>query len=330
MIVRCLLVLLTPAVAAAQIVYYPRIEITEVLIDPVGVNAGRQVVEFEVGNAPVDTTSFVFVVGSSAVPFPSLVLPAGQRLRAHLGASGVSSVADLYFPTCPTLAAADSIAIYDQNALQVPAALVDFVAWGSSSAPLSNIAVLAGRWPSTLVFAVPPTVEGATLANRRDARIAWIGPDAWYRDTTPTLGLPNDPGMTWNLAQGCTSPMYPPAITTNDVLDSGPWVGQTHTLVFGNLPLPSGLLFLAFGVNSPGPVDLVTFGMPGCYLHVAPDTILVVGHALGFGQFTYQIPGGQQLVGFQYHVQALVPDPAAANPAHALMSNALIMRIGSR
>ncbi len=330
MIVRCLLVLLTPAVAAAQIVHYPRIEITEVLIDPFGGNAGQQVVELEVGNAPVDTAGFVFVAGSTAVPLPQLVLPAGQRLRAFLGASGVSSIADLYLPNCPPLAAADSIAIYEQNTLQVPAALVDFVAWGNGNAPLANVAVLAGRWPSTLVFAVPPTQEGATLANRREARIAWIGPDAWYRDTTPTLGLPNDPGMTWNLAQGCLAPQYPPAITTNDVLDSGPWVGETHTLLFGYLPPPSGLLFLVFGVNSPGPVDLVTFGLPGCYLHVAPDSIIAVGHALGFGQFVYQIPGDQQLVGFRYHVQALVPDPAAANPAHALMSNALILQIGSR
>lgn len=330
MLVRSLLVLLTPAVAAAQITYYPRLEITEVLIDPVGANAGHQIVEIEVGNAPVDTTGHVLVVGATAVSFPQLVLPAGQRLRAHLGAAGVSSSADLYFPNCPTLAVADSIAIYDANTLQVPAALVDFVGWGNAVVPLANVAVLAGRWPTTLAFAVPPTQEGATLANRREARIAWIGPDAWYRDRTPTLGLPNDPGMTWNLAMGCTAPAYPPAITTNDVLDSGPWVGETHTLVFGYLPQPSGSLFLAVGVQSSGPVDLVTFGMPNCYLHVVPDSILVIGHALGLGQFTYPLPADQGLVGFRYHAQALVPDPAAPNPARALMSNALILQIGSR
>lgn len=322
--------LLLSASLAAQIQYYPSIEITEVLIDPVGVDAGRQVVELEVGNAHVDTLGHVLVVGATAVPFPVLHLPAGQRLRAHLGANGVDTLADLYFPTCPTLSAGDSLAIFAQNTLQTPGALVDFVAWGSANAPLVNVAVQAGRWPSTLVTATPPTQEGASLANRRDARIAWIGPDAWYRDTTPTLGLPNDPGMTWNLAQGCTSPAYPPAMTTNDVLDSGPWTGATHTLVMGYLPPPSGYLFLAFGLQAPGPVPLASFGLTDCYLHVVPDAMVLVGHAFGFAQYTYQVPSSQAFVGVRYHAQCLVPDATANNPAQALMSNALLMRIGSR
>jgi hypothetical protein len=228
----------------------------------------------------------------------------------------------------PVLTTSATLAIFDSNQFTNAASLVDFVSWGGGTG-LIQVAVQAQRWPSTLVSAVLPTLEGASLANRTFARWTQTGPDAWYRDTTPTLGLPNDPGGTLNLANACTSPAYPPEIGVTS-FDAGPWLGESYRLIFGYLPMSPGTFFLVLGGDTIGPRDLGPFGMPNCAFYVRPDAVIPVPFTQGLGSLIFSVPALPQLVGYRFYMQAFVPYPQAANAASALVSNAVIGIIGSR
>jgi hypothetical protein len=319
---------LLAAIAIAQNPY-PRLELTEVLVDPIGPNAGNQIVEITVNHTlAVDATGFQLVSWPNAAPFPPITLPTDQILRLHLGTAGMNTIADLFFPTMPVLTANATLAIYDSNQFTNATSLVDFVSWGGGTGLIQQ-AVQAQRWPSTLVSAVLPSQEGATLANRTFARWTMIGPDAWYRDTTPTLGLPNDPGATFNVANACTMPAFPPEIFVSG-FDAGPWLGETYRLDFSYLPPSSGTLLLVLGAAQIGPLDLAAFGMPNCAFYVRPDAVLPVPFAQGTGSITLLVPALPQLVGFRLYMQAFVPDPQAGNAALALVSNAMVGIVGSR
>jgi hypothetical protein len=111
-----------------------------------------------------------------------------------------------------------------------------------------------------------------------------------------------------------------------------PRSGRDFVVDLRNLPI--GLAFLVTGLSAttsslgPLPVDLTGLGLPGCFLHVSDDVILL---AFGGGQSAVQvmsIPNSSVLVGMQFHQQALVPDPGWPNPLQASMSAAMTGTIG--
>ena len=92
----------------------------------------------------------------------------------------------------------------------------------------------------------------------------------------------------------------------------------------------TGSALLAFGVNYGNAISMAPFGMPGCDLVVSLNVIVPVRTTANLGVFTTMIPRDNRLTGVTVYLQSLVFDNAVPNPARALMTNALIMKVGSR
>lgn len=109
------------------------------------------------------------------------------------------------------------------------------------------------------------------------------------------------------------------------------WLGSTLDLTAGGLPLSSGLLAMGFSDQSYGatplPLDLSSYGMPGCMLRVAPDaTALLVG-ANNTVSWQIPIPNQQSLLGIPFWQQVLAPAPGV-NPAGMVTSASMRGTVG--
>jgi len=109
-----------------------------------------------------------------------------------------------------------------------------------------------------------------------------------------------------------------------------PRIGQTMTVDLVNLPAQVAVMMVGLSnTNSafgPLPLDLTTFGMPGCLGRVSPDvTVLVTGSP---ATFSFAMPGSPTLVGLRFYQQALVLDPLVANPARLVVSDAAAATVG--
>ena len=100
-----------------------------------------------------------------------------------------------------------------------------------------------------------------------------------------------------------------------------------------NLPAGGGFAFMVLGFDNtswnglPLPLDLTSFGMPGCTGYVRVDAAVLVPQVSGTLSFSMAIPGG--LEGIVFHQQCLSLDPAAGNPAGAATSNAGTAVVGN-
>jgi alpha-tubulin suppressor-like RCC1 family protein len=98
--------------------------------------------------------------------------------------------------------------------------------------------------------------------------------------------------------------------------------------------LPQSMAFLAVGfdnLSSPVgalPLDLGTRGMPGCKWNVRVYASLLMLGVSGAVTFSTAIPNRPDVVDRVFHVQALIPDPAA-NAAGAVVSAAATGVVGS-
>lgn len=321
-----ILLLLSPF-ATAQVT---RLEFTEVLVDPVGADAGQQVIEYQnTGNVDIDTSTWYLAAGSTTTALPKLIIPIGTIGRIHVGKNGASSKADLYLPTHRTLSKSDSLAFFKSQSFGDPKALVDFVSWGGGQGYIA-LAVQANEWGSTFETVTLPKSEGHTIAHfMRDAYGRGNSATDWYQDGTPTLGVANDPGSMFNVGFGC------PSMTNRPSLGSGrpegrPWIGETWELDLYNLPYSLGTALVFFGIKPVTPIPLDPLGVTGCTLNLKIDVILPVPHNQGSGKLQALVPKDPALVGSQFYTQALILDPTYVNPAHAATTNCLILKIGSR
>ena len=95
--------------------------------------------------------------------------------------------------------------------------------------------------------------------------------------------------------------------------------------------LPQNLAVLGMGFSKPPqPVSLAGLGMPGCSLHIDVDAVALLSGQWNRAKFGLSIPSRASLVGLHFYQQALVLDPAAGNPAGAVMSNAAEGVVGHR
>lgn len=311
--------------AAAQ--FHVRFE--EVLVDPVGVNAGAQVVELiNEANRPIDLTGYHLGGAGVLVPMPPITLPIGQITRVFVGAAGASDPANIYLPTMPTLGSSDALALLSSSDINDPAALVDFVSWGRGQY-LIGLAVRAGQWPSTLVSARVPA-EGESLAHYGPS--SFVGPDApdsWFVDGTPTLGLPNDPGAVFSRALGCPWLAQGPGLGLARV-ETRPWIGERFEVDVFNLPASAGPVLMAFGVAHLPATPLDVIGMPGCAWHVSIDVLVPLPSVQGLAVFATVLPRAPSLVFANLHAQAIVLWAGAGNQAQAVVTNSAVFTIGSR
>ncbi|MFO1077217.1 MAG: lamin tail domain-containing protein [Planctomycetota bacterium] len=317
--------LLVASFAAAQ----DRVRISEILIDPVGPNAGNQIVELHnYGNLTIDLTGWNLVVTNATVGLPGIALPAGQYTQLHVGANGVSNPGDIFLPGMPVLGASGSLALFRSPLIANPADLVDFVSWGGGQGAIA-VAVAANLWPSPTDTVQPPAIEGHTMASYDQYVYSSNGgSESWFDDGTPTLGARNDGGAIFATGYGCPQSVYGPQIGSGENHDR-PWIGESWRLETGYMPVLPTLLWVAIGVQPFAPLALDGFGIPGCFWSVSPDVVLLRFVQTYPDPIFLQLPASTALIDFPLDFQALVPAPNA-NPAGLLPTRAGVAYPGSR
>ena len=129
------------------------------------------------------------------------------------------------------------------------------------------------------------------------------------------------------LGPGCPGSLGVPLLNATP-----PYLGQTVATSCSNLPAVT-FAWLVLGFSStnwggnPLPLDLASFGMPGCAARLSIDAT-VGGLATG-GVFAnaFLLPADPAMAGSWFHLQSLVLD-LPANAGGAVVSNALRLRIG--
>lgn len=116
------------------------------------------------------------------------------------------------------------------------------------------------------------------------------------------------------LAQGCAGTR---GRATVSAPSGGPGLGQSFSLVFGDLPLGTTSVIGFLGLSHvsfqglPLPLDLGALAMPQCTLDASMDLVLPVPAAAGAARLDVPIPAGSGLLGLWLFPQAVVPDPGA-------------------
>ena len=283
------------APAAAQLAF------NELLIDPGGLDTGRQVVEL------VNTTSGSFTPTGwqlcapfTYAPLPSFAVPRGGIVRIFIGKSGIDTPTQWFMPLMRTLLHADTLLLYKSMNFNNSADIIDFVGWGGGSGRIGQ-AVSVGQWPSISATVPQPPV---------DHTIAWIGtgdaPAAWYRDGTPTLGSANGHGAVSVLGSGCPTSKGPALLLAPSPAVDG---NIDFLLAVSGAPPSAGVVFL-IGVQPAGGVPVL-----GCPIEALPVASVARGASVA-GVATlplsHYVPG-LSLSGSVLFYQALVADPSASN-----------------
>ena len=147
------------------------------------------------------------------------------------------------------------------------------------------------------------------------------------------LDLPVTPRVL-TYGQSC-APLSGPTPTLDATPGSIPRLGQSFSVRVSNLPnfLTVAIPFYGFSRTTwnglPLPLELSTFGMPGCYLQAQ-----VLSNSIAFGFFGYadwsmQIPNISDFAGLNLFFQAFIPLPTAGNSAGGVVTNAARVVLGN-
>lgn len=258
------------------------------------------------------------------------MIPAGGILRVHFGRKGLSGPADMFLPGFKELGLSDSIALYRSNQFNKPEDMLDFVSCNGGQSRIYE-AIKALEWPTSLTSVPLPRTAGATIAHYAEDSYGHNSnsPDGWFADHTPTLGLPNDPGSIYSMYSGCAG--YANGISMGLLTKfHRPWIGERWDITLYNMRQAAGTAWIVFGRKYGKVISMKPFGMPGCNLVVSLDVIVPVRTTLTKGVLSMTIPRDVSFTGLAIYAQGLVPDNSVPNPAKALLTNALVARIGSR
>lgn len=167
-----------------------QVRITEALVNPLGADAGQQVVEISnFGATAVSISGWRLVAATGLAVLPAgKTLGAGAHYLVHLAADGTNDPLHYYTGSgfAPVSAAANSLALYAATgSVGEASALRDFVQWGAAAQAGEATAAAAGLW--TAGEYVPITSEGNSM---QLCESTGIGVSAWI-EATPTLGAPN-------------------------------------------------------------------------------------------------------------------------------------------
>jgi|GEM_PF-2991002 len=133
--------------------------LSELLLDPVGANAGMQKLElWNSGSSDMDAGNFVLHFGDQSFELPKgAVIPAGGFLVIHIGMAGSDDALNVYAPMLGELTASKGDALLATRDGQ----LTDYVQWGEPGQSFESAAQAEGQWPEG--YACPTPVEGASL-----------------------------------------------------------------------------------------------------------------------------------------------------------------------
>jgi hypothetical protein len=149
--------------------------IQEILVDPIGPNAGQQFVElFNSSNSPVDIGGWMVTDGFNSHTFAyGFQLDPGACVVLHLGASGTDSATEQFVPSFGELQASGSMVL-----LRNGSELVDFVEWGAAQQNFEGTADQLGEWTAGDFVALP--AEGLSFHYDGNANnsTAWLEANA--------------------------------------------------------------------------------------------------------------------------------------------------------
>jgi len=245
--------------------------IGEILLDPAGVNTGRQVVEIR------NLTDKLIVLDQEDIwlrfppnawrfPAGSLIDPRGT-LIVHLNKSGEHQANEYFTGSQRNLKTADSIALYRTNLFQEPAQLLHFVQWGAGAQGGEDVAVAKGIWPAGQAIDVSDLRPGASVVYLRDQEGVGVPSadeaiGAWCLDGSPSLGESNDE---------CTTPAVQSGVRFHEIGlrgtngSSASFVEITNT---GSVLEDLGTLSLAIDGVDIYEFPLGTIVVPGGYVVV--------------------------------------------------------------
>lgn len=171
--------------APMQVPVPGKIVINEVLYDPVGNNAGHQLVELKnIGTEPVELNDWWFCARQDYSQIPNVTLDGGSYLILHIGDNGTNTPTEVFLPTMLTLQSISDLNLYDNPDFCNPGSMVHFVQWGGVP-PTSreSEAVDAGFW--TANDFVPGVSEGHSIEYTGTGNAS----ADWFEQSNPSIGF---------------------------------------------------------------------------------------------------------------------------------------------
>ncbi len=322
-----------PAVLVAALLFGStvpaQLAISEVLVDPVGTNAGKQIVEVtNITNSSFTPTGWWICAPLTYASIPKVAIPAGGVVKFHLGASGTSTKSDFYFPFFRALGTADVFLLFKSNFFLNNSDIIDFVSWGGGTLRIGQ-AVAVKLWESSTASVTLPKGEGKTIQWNGQAHAS----TAWVSDAPASLGKPNQIGVASTFGAGCGGNATTPKMAI--AAGSRPKLGGTFTIGIPSLPTSKpGTTTLIIGVSKSSwgtnklPMDLGPLGMPKCSLLVSFDLLVPLPNPSGTVIVPFRIPNTVSLLGARFFLQAYAAE-AKANALGAVITNAIDGRAGN-
>jgi len=136
----------------------------------------------EVGNLGPDAgdlTGHWLAVDPFYLELPSTVLAAGKSVVVSMDVDADPDLVVAAAGLLPPLnATSGEVGLYTSGDFGDPAAMVDYLVWGSTNQVRYPVAVAAGLWPEDVVVIVDAGATGLTIADRTEP-----GPQGWVSIT---------------------------------------------------------------------------------------------------------------------------------------------------
>ena len=162
--------------------------LNEVLYDPVGANAGNQLIEIKnIGDATADIGGWWFCNRLSYTQLPTgVTIPPGGIIVFHVGSSGTNTSTDIFLSGMSSLnASASDVSFYFNSTFTSSSSIRDFVQWGSGGNGRESVAVGAGIW--TAGDFITDVTEGHSIEYDGDGNSS----SDWVDQPVPTIGQEN-------------------------------------------------------------------------------------------------------------------------------------------
>jgi hypothetical protein len=136
----------------------------------------------EVGNLGPDAgdlTGHWLAVDPFYLELPSTVLAAGKSVVVSMDVDGDPDLVVTAAGLLPPLdATSGEVGLYSSGDFGDPAAMIDYLVWGSTNQVRYPVAVAAGLWPEDVVVVVDATATELTIVDRTEP-----GPQGWVSTT---------------------------------------------------------------------------------------------------------------------------------------------------